>query len=141
MSTAARRYYLRGRIALGRGETEQALEALASAIDLAPQFTDARLAYAVGLCRLGDTPRAAQTLRAGIGHARSAAARAALWGQLGEVLTSAGDFPAAEDAFQQAAAAHPAHAARAAAGRARVLAKSGRHREAVGELLRAARGG
>lgn len=134
MSTAARRYFLRGRRSLELGEIEPAIEALASAIDLAPHFTDARLAYAAALGRLGDVPRAAQTLRAGLGHARSAPARAALWLALGEVLTTGGDFVAADDAFGQAAL-HPAYAARAAAGRARLLAKSGRASEAIASLL------
>jgi tetratricopeptide (TPR) repeat protein len=139
MSSAARRYYARGAAALDRGEPDQAMEALAAALDLAPRFTDARLAYAVALCRLGDTPRAAQTLRAGLGHARSAPARAALSLTLGEVLTTGGDFPGALDAFGQAAQHEPL-AARAAAGRARALAKAGRYADAVAELLRAARG-
>ena len=138
MSTAARRYYLRGRAALDRGDIDQATEALASALDLAAGFTDARLAYAVALCRLGDTPRAAATLRAGLAHARTDAARAALWNQLGEVLTTSGDFPAAEDAFGQAALC-PAWEGRAAAGRARVAAKTGRYPEAITALLTAAR--
>ena len=136
MSTAARRYYLRGRRSLEVGEIEQAIESLASAIDLAPHFIDARLAHATALCRLGDVPRAAQTLRAGLGHARTEPARAALWLSLGEVLTSGGDFVAAEDAFGQAAL-HPAYARRAAAGRARVQGKSGRAGEAIASLLRA----
>jgi tetratricopeptide (TPR) repeat protein len=140
MSVAARRYYLRGRAALDRGDTDQAIESLASAIDLAPHFADARVAYAAALCRLGDTPRAAQTLRAGLGYARTAASRAALSLTLGEVLTTAGDFPGAHDAFAQAAA-HPPLAARASAGRARALAKTGHYRDAVAALLLAARGG
>ena len=139
MSGAARRYYLRGRAALERGEAELAAESLSSAIDLAPQFTDARLAHAVALCRLGDVSRAAQTLRAGLAHARTDPARAALYTQLGEVLTTAGDFAGAEDAFGQAAL-HPAWAARAAAGQARALAKTGRYHEAISALLVAARG-
>jgi tetratricopeptide (TPR) repeat protein len=136
MSTAARRYYLRGRRSLELGEIEPAIEALASAVDLAPHFIDARIAHATALCRLGDVPRAAQTLRAGLGHARTEPARAALWLSLGEVLTTGGDFIAAEDAFNQAAL-HPAYASRAAAGRARVLAKSGRTTDAIRSLLRA----
>ncbi|HEU5060637.1 MAG TPA: tetratricopeptide repeat protein [Kofleriaceae bacterium] len=136
MSTAARRYYLRGRRSLELGELDQAIEALASAIDLAPHFIDARLAHATALSRLGDVPRAAQTLRAGLGHARSEPARAALWFSLGEVLTAGGDFIAAEDAFDQAAI-HPAWTQRAAAGRARVHAKSGRPADAIASLLRA----
>jgi thioredoxin-like negative regulator of GroEL len=139
MSTAARRYYLRGRAALERGEADVACEVLASALDLAPHATDARLAYAVALCGLGDTPRAAQTLRAGLAHARTDPARAALWVQLGEVLTMSGDFVAAEDAFAQATL-HPAWAARAASGRARVAAKTGRYSDAISRLLSAARG-
>lgn len=140
MSTAARRYHVRGLAALERGEPDQAIEALAAALDLAPAFADARLAYAVALVRLGDTPRAAQTLRAGLGHARTAAARAALQLTLGEVLTAAGDFPAALDAFAQAAQ-HPGSAPRASAGRARALAKAGRYADAVAALLAAARPG
>jgi tetratricopeptide (TPR) repeat protein len=139
MSTAARRYYLRGRAALDAGEAEQAIDALASALDLAPAFTDARLAYALALYRLGDTPRAAQTLRAGLGHARTAAARAALSLTLGDVLTAAGDFAGAEDALKLAAA-HPPLAARAASARARVLARTGRYPDALAALLAAARG-
>lgn len=136
MSTAARRYYLRGRRSLELGELEKAIESLASAIDLAPHFIDARLAHASALCRSGDVPRASQTLRAGLGHARTAPARAVLWLSLGEVLTTGGDFVAAEDAFNQAAL-HPAWAVRAAAGRARVYGKSGRAADAVASLLRA----
>lgn len=140
MSAAARRYYARGRAALQRGEADQAIDALGSALDLAPHFTDARLAHAVALCRLGDTPRAAQSLRAGLAYAHSAPARAALWTQLGEVLVAGGDFLGASDAFDQAIAAHPACAPRAAAGRARALAKMGRYPDAVAQLLRAASG-
>lgn len=136
MSTVARRYYVRGRAALDRGDRDGAIESLASAIDLAPHFVDARLAYATALCRLGDTPRAAQTLRAGLAHARTEPARAALWLQLGEVLTTGGDFVGAADAFGQAAN-HPSYQSRAAAGRARVHAKSGRHGDAIQQLLRA----
>ena len=136
MSTAARRYFLRGQRFLELGELDQAIEALGSAVDLAPHFIDARLAHATALSRLGDVPRAAQTLRAGLGHARTDPARAALWLSLGEVLTVGGDFVAAEDAFNQAAL-HPAWARRAAAGRARVHAKSGRPAEAIANLLRA----
>lgn len=136
MSTVARRYYVRGRAALDRGDRDAAIEQLASAIDLAPHFIDARLAYATALCRLGDTPRAAQTLRAGLAHARTAPARAALWLQLGEVLTTGGDFVGAGDAFDQASLA-AGYEARAAAGRARVLAKGGRHAEAIASLMRA----
>lgn len=136
MSIASRRYYLRGRRSLELGEAEQAIEALASAIDLAPHFIDARLAYAAALCRMGDVPRASQTLRAGLGHARTEPARAALWLSLGEVLTMGGDFLGAEDAFNQAALS-PAYASRAAAGRGRVYAKSGRAGDAIASFLRA----
>ena len=118
------------------GELEPAIESLASAIDLAPHFVDARLAYAVALCRLGDVPRAAQTLRAGLGHARTAPARAALWLTLGEVLTTGGDFVAAEDAFVQAAL-HPAYAARAAAGRGAGPRQERPPGDAIASLLRA----
>jgi tetratricopeptide (TPR) repeat protein len=139
MSTAARRYHVRGRALRERGEITEAIDALASAVDLAPHSADARVAYAAALCELGDTPRAGQTLRSGLAHALTPAARASLWLALGEVLTAAGDFPAAHDAFDRAAE-HPAWTARAAAGRARVLAKIGRYPDAVAALLIAARG-
>jgi len=134
MSVVARRYYLRGRAALERADTDQAIEALASAVDLVPHFIDARLAYSVALARIGDTPRAAQTLRSGIAHARTDPARSALYLQLGEVSVQGGDFLAAIDSFDQAAM-HPAWVKRAAAGRARAMAKMGRHGDALAQLL------
>jgi hypothetical protein len=52
------------------------------------------------------------------------------------VMTMGGDFLGAEDAFNQAAL-HPAYASRAAAGRGRVMAKTGRNGEAIASFLRA----
>jgi tetratricopeptide (TPR) repeat protein len=138
MSVVARRYYNRGREALERNDIDAALEACRAALDLAPQFTSARIAYAVALGRLGDFPRAAQALRTGLGTRASAVARAALWATLGDVLTAGGDFLGAEDAFRQAAATHPDFAARAAGGLTRVYAKLGRHRDAIAQLRVAA---
>lgn len=137
MSTAARRYYLRGRDALTRNDLDAALESLRAAVDLAPWFCSARIAYAVALARFGDCPRAAQTLRAGLAQPASPVATAALWATLGDALTAGGDFFGAEDAFKQAAA-HPAFEARAAAGLTRVYGKLGRYTEAFARLKQAA---
>ena len=52
MSSVARRYYERGRVALDNGDLEAAQEALRAALDLAPAFGNARVAYAVALARL-----------------------------------------------------------------------------------------
>ncbi|WP_428268845.1 hypothetical protein [Haliangium sp.] len=133
MSVVARRYYLRGREALGRDDLEGALDALRSALDLAPWFSSARVAYAIALARLGDCPRAAQSLRAGLGRPASGVARATLWATLGDVLTTGGDFLGAEDAFRQAAE-QPGFEARAAAGLARVYGKLGRYQDAFAQL-------
>ena len=138
MSTVARRYYDRGVKAIGNGDLESASEALRAAVDLAPSFGNARIAYAVALTKAGDTPRAAQVLRAGLGRASSPIAAAALWATLGDVLCAGGDFLAAEEAFRQAATV-PDFAARAASGLARVYFKLARYPDAVAQLRRAAR--
>lgn len=138
MSTAARRYFLRGTAALESGDLDGAIEGLSAAVDLSPRFVAARLAYAAALARRGDCPRAAQTLRAGLGRPATATERSALWASLGDVLVRAGDFPGAEDAYAQLAG-DPRFAARAAAGRARALATTGRYAESFASLREAAR--
>jgi tetratricopeptide (TPR) repeat protein len=137
MSAVARRYFVRGRAALERGDIEGALEALKAAVDLVPTFSSARCAYAIALARFGDCPRAAQSLRAGLARPGTSVAQAAMWATLGDVLTLGGDFLGAEDAFNQAAQ-EPGFEARAASGLARVYAKLGRYPEAVQRLHRAA---
>jgi tetratricopeptide (TPR) repeat protein len=139
MSAVARRYYARGVQAIGNGEFQLAVEQLQAAVDLAPNFGDARIAFAVALARFGDAPRAASVLRAGLGRAASAVAIAAQWATLGDVLTLSGDFMGAEEAFRQAGT-HPDFAVRAASGMARVYAKLGRYPDAVIQLRRAAAG-
>lgn len=138
MSAAARRYYVRGRDSLERGHIDAAIEQLRAALDLAPYFASARIAYAVALTRMGDCPRASQALRAGLGARGSAVVRAAMWATLGDVLTTGGDFLGAEDAFRQAAATHPDFAARAASGLTRVYGKLGRYQDAFAQLRVAA---
>jgi Flp pilus assembly protein TadD len=137
MSTVARRYHERGMQALASGDLEAAQEALRAAIDLAPGFGNARMAYAVAVARGGDCPRAAQILRAGMARVVSPTTAAAMWATLGDVLTLGGDFFGAEDAFRRAAAT-PAFTARAASGLARVYLRLGRPVDAVAELRRAA---
>ena len=137
MSAVARRYYERGRMALDTGDLESAQEALRAALDLAPAFGNARVAYGVALAKAGDCPRAAQVLRAGLGRTSSAIATAAIHATLGDVLTLGGDFFGAVQAFQQAEAM-PGFEARAASGLARVYAKLGRFAEMATQLRRAA---
>src|SRR5678816_2944597 len=127
MSQVARRYYERGTTALGTGDLNSAEEALRAAIDLAPSFGNARIAYAITLARNGDCPRAATVLRAGLGRVASPKAAAAMYATLGDVLVLGGDFFGAEEAFNQAAQT-PGFEARVASGLARVYARLGRHR-------------
>lgn len=137
MSAAARRYYERGRAALDTGDLESAQEALRSAIDLAPHFGNARVAYAVALAKAGDCPRAANVLRAGLARASSAISAAAMYATLGDVLVLGGDFFGAEEAFNTAAQT-PGFEARVASGLARVYARLGRYRDMAVQLRRAA---
>ncbi len=137
MSSVARRYYERGRAALDTGDLESAQEALRAALDLAPTFGNARVAYAVALAKANDPPRAAAVLRAGLGRASSPISAAAMYATLGDVLTMGGDFFGAEEAFQTAAQT-PGFEARAASGLARVYARLGRYRDMAAQLKRAA---
>ena len=137
MSAAARRYYERGRAALDTGDLESAQEALRSAIDLAPHFGHARVAYAVALAKAGDCPRGATVLRAGLSRASSPISAAAMYATLGDVLVLGGDFFGAEEACN-AAAQTPGFEARVASGLARVYARLGRYRDMAEQLRRAA---
>jgi thioredoxin-like negative regulator of GroEL len=137
VSSVARRYYERGKSALDGGDLASAQEALAAALDLAPNFGNARVAYAVALAKAGDCPRAATVLRAGIPRASSAISAAAMYATLGDVLTLGGDFYGAEEAFNTAGQT-PGFEARVASGLARVYARLGRHRDMAEQLRRAA---
>jgi uncharacterized protein HemY len=137
VSQVARRYSERGKAALDGGDFESAQESLRAAVDLAPAFGNARIAYAVAVARAGDPPRAAQILRGGIGRASSAKAAAVMWATLGDVLVLGGDFFAAEEALKMAAAT-PGFEARVAAGLARVYARLGRHADMAAQLKLAA---
>ncbi len=139
MSSVARRYYERGRAAMQGGDLESAQESLRAALDLAPGFGNARVAYAVALARAGDAPRAAQLLRAGIPRATSPISAAAMSATLGDVLTLGGDFFGAEEAFR-AAERTPGFEVRAASGLARVYARLGRFADMAAQLRRAAAG-
>jgi tetratricopeptide (TPR) repeat protein len=139
MSSVARRYYERGRSALEANDLESAQEALRAALDLAPTFGNARVAYAVALARANDCPRAAQVLRAGLGRASSPISAAAMYATLGDVLTLGGDFFGAEEAFNTAGQT-PGFEVRVASGLARVYARLGRYRDMASQLKRAAAG-
>jgi Flp pilus assembly protein TadD len=138
MSQVARRYYDRGVKALENLDTESALESLRAAIELAPTFGNARIAYAIALAKAGDAPRGASILRAGLGRASSKISAAAMWATLGDVLTLGGDFFGAEEAFREAAATK-GFEARAASGLARVYARLNRHKDMAEQLKLAAR--
>lgn len=138
MSSVARRYYERGRASLDSGDLASAQEALRAALDLAPNYGNARVAYAVALAKGGDCPRAAQLLRAGIAYASSPISAAAMYATLGDVLTLGGDFFGAEQAFTTAKAT-PGFEARAASGLARVAARLGRFNDMATELKTAAK--
>ncbi len=137
MSAQARRYYERGKQALDTGDLESAQQALASARQLAPNFGNAIVAYAVALAKAGDTPRASAVLRSGIPRASSKISAAAMYATLGDVLVLGGDFFGAEDAFNRAAET-PGFEARVASGLARVHARLGRYRDMAKALERAA---
>jgi len=137
VSSVARRYYERGRSSLETGDLESAQEALRAALDLAPAFGNARVAYAVAIARAGDCPRAAAVLRAGLGRASSPISAAAMHATLGDVLTLGGDFYGAEDAFVTARRT-PGFEVRAASGLARVYSRLGRYKDMAEQLKLAA---
>jgi Flp pilus assembly protein TadD len=93
----------------------------------------ARIAYALALTQFGDCPRAAQSVRAGLGRTNTECGEAILWATLGDVLVQGGDFLGAEDAYAQAEQ-FSGFAARAAAGMARVHGKLGRYKDAFASL-------
>jgi Flp pilus assembly protein TadD len=132
----ARRYFVRGQTEMTRGEYEAAAESFRASMDMVPAFTSARLAYAAALVRLGDMPRAAQVLRAGLPRATTNRQRATLLQTLGDVLVCGGDFFGAEDAYKQVQEIFPDDPA-PAAGLARVHAKLGRYGDAFSALLKA----
>jgi Flp pilus assembly protein TadD len=138
MSQVARRYYERGVAALDVDDVQLAAEQLQAALDLAPAFGNARVAFAIALAKLGDCPRAAAVLRNGLQRASSPVSAAAMQATLGDVLTRGGDFFGAEEAFKQAAEI-PGFEARAASGLARVYGRLGRYPDAVAELKKAAK--
>jgi tetratricopeptide (TPR) repeat protein len=134
----ARRYFVRAREQLMRGDMESACQEFGAAIELVPGFVAARIGYALTLARR-DPPRAAQALRNGLGaRAQRVTERRDLLCALGDVLVASGDYPGAEAAYAEAATLSPA--ARPLHDRlARLRAKTGRFSEALAEFLLAAR--
>ena len=98
----ARRYFVRGREHLRRGEYDEAEREFAAAIELSPLFVEARIGYALVVCRT-DPPRAAQLLRTGVQRAQRPTERRVLLGALGDVQLAGGDFLGAEESFAEAA--------------------------------------
>ena len=79
MSAIARRYYVRAVEALRRGELDGARDGLRGALELAPGFIAARIAFASLLARNGEAARARASCcaTASDAHAPAAAARGA----------------------------------------------------------------
>lgn len=137
MSMVARRYFVRGRELLRRGQLDDAEREFAAAVDLAPSFVEARIGHALTLAR-SDPPRAAQSLRTGLGRSQRAPERRLLLAALGDVLVQGGDFPGAEEAYAEAAQLGFA-SAKLHDRLARLRAKTGRFADSLGELLAASR--
>jgi thioredoxin-like negative regulator of GroEL len=132
----ARRYFVRARQQLRAGDLEGAAQAFAAAVELAPAFVEARVGAALTLART-DPPRAANLLRRGLAGVTRAGDRRLLLCALGDVLTGAGDFPGADEAYAQAAQIPGRNPL--AARLARLHAKTGRYAEAFAALVAATR--
>ncbi len=138
MSAAvARRYFVRGRNMIRRGDWDDAQRELAAALELDGGFVEARIGLALCLAR-NDPPRAAQLLRVGLQRTSRPRERQPLLCALGDVLVQGHDFLAADDAYTEAQAIGPAPP-RIHDRLARLRAKTGRLPEALAELLAAAR--
>lgn len=138
MSAVARRYFVRAREALRGGDNETAAQNFAAALELYPDFVEARIGHSVVLA-LSDPPRAAQVLRTGLQRATRPSARAQLQCALGDVLVAAGDFLGAETAYAEAVATGGNLPNLIHSRLARLHAKMGHHKQAIDALLAAAR--
>jgi tetratricopeptide (TPR) repeat protein len=135
----ARRYFVRGREHLRRGEYDEAERELAAALELSPLYVEARVGYALLVCRT-DPPRAAQLLRIGVQRAQRPSERRTLLGALGDVQLAGGDFLGAEESFAEAARlpGQSGSNARLHDRTGRLRAKTGRFGEALAAFLSAA---
>jgi len=133
-AVVARRYFARGKEQLRAGDLDAATQSFAAAVELAPYFVEARVGAALTLART-DPPRAAQLLRAGLRGLVRAGQRRLVLVALGDVLTAAGDFPGADEAYAQASQIPGRHPL--AARLARLQAKTGRYAEALATLAAA----
>jgi len=136
MSAAvARRYFVRARTYVRRGDLDEAQREFAAAVELDPGYVEARVGYALALLRT-DPPRAAQVLRTGLQRTQRPRERQDLLCALGDALTVSGDFLGADDAYAEAMRLGPTPP-RIHDRLARLRAKTGRVREALDELLAA----
>ncbi len=133
-AVVARRYFVRGRDLLRQGALDEACESFGAAVELCPLYVEARVGYALTLVR-SDPPRAAQSLRAGLGRAQRHSERRLLSCALGDVLVQGGDYPGAESAYSDAIALG---AVELHDRLGRLRAKTGRFAEALDEILAAA---
>jgi hypothetical protein len=138
MSAAvARRYFVRGRDKLRRGERDAAAEEFAAAVELHAGYVEARVGWALALVH-SDPPRAAQIVRQGLARAARPGERGPLLAALGDVLLTGGDFLGAEEAYAEASGL-PGAPRRLADRLARLRAKTQKFPEAFAEMLNAAR--
>lgn len=101
MSAVARRYFVRGRNYLRKGEFDDAQREFAAALELSPGFVEARLGYAHIVVR-NDAQRAAQSLRVGLTRTTRPTERRQLLAALGDALVCTGDLGGAREAFNEA---------------------------------------
>jgi hypothetical protein len=131
----ARRYFVRARELLRRGDLDAACTEFSAAIELVPTFVEARVGFALTLARV-DPPRAAQSLRVGLQRATRRSERRQLLCALGDVLLTSGDYPGAGGAYAEAV---DLGASGLADRLARLNAKTGRFAEALAAMQVAAK--
>ena len=144
MSTIANRYYRRAVEQIRRGEIDDAAEGFRQAVEIAPMFVEARVAYAYALART-EPQHAANSIRAGLARPDVRPKQQLLLHRaLGDVLLAVGPvgYREAEEAYLVAwrlgdrlgipqLDLHDRLA--------RLRAKTGRFSDALDELLAAAR--
>jgi hypothetical protein len=130
LSAAARRYFVRALAALRTGDSEGSGGDFRAALDLAPQFVEARLGLAAALGGR-DSERVIRVLRTGLGLAPTVSERRRLLLCLGDTQLAAADYHGAEATYHEALQAGAVVGPRLA----RLRARTGRFAAAVELLL------
>jgi Tfp pilus assembly protein PilF len=134
-AAVARRYFVRGREHLRRGELDDAQREFTAAVELDNGYAEARIGLALTLVRV-DPPRAQSTLRTGLNRATRPAERQALLCALADAQLVGGDFLGAEDSYNEALKL-PGTPPKIHDRLARLRAKTGRISDALDELRQA----